>query len=114
MKKKILLIDDDKIFLDLFRCFLQSDGHEVLCCDDASQAMDLFQNESVEAAVIDYHLPGMNGAEITSKVRMLHPRMLIIGFSLDHKEQEFLSAGANTFYLKPLINEVISRINELS
>jgi DNA-binding response OmpR family regulator len=113
MKKNILLIDDDKLYLETVQEILRSDGYKVTCCDHGAQVAALLSKESFGAAVVDYHLPDMNGAKITSLLRKQSPHLLIIGFSLDHKEKEFTEAGADAFYSKPHINEVMSRINEL-
>jgi DNA-binding response OmpR family regulator len=112
--KNLLLIDDDKLFSDTIQLVLQADGYEVSCCDSGSQALNLLQDKCFQAAIVDYHLPGMNGAEITSLLRSRSPHTLIIGFSLDNKEKEFLGAGADTFYPKPQITDVLSRLSELS
>lgn len=111
--KNLLLIDDDKLFSDTVQSILQADGYEVSCCDSGPQAMNLLQDKCFRAAIVDYHLPGMNGAEITNLLRTRCPQTLIIGFSLDNKEKEFLGAGADTFYPKPQISDVLSRLSEL-
>ena len=111
--KSLLLIDDDKLFTDTIQMILQANGFDVSCCDSGSQALNLLRDNCFQAAVVDYHLPGMNGAEITSLLRTRSPDTLIIGFSLDNKEKEFLGAGADTFYPKPQITDVLSRLSEL-
>jgi CheY-like chemotaxis protein len=112
--KNVLLIDDNKLFSDTVQLILESEGYEVCCCDNGSQALGLLHDKSFCAAIVDYHLPGMNGVELTGKLRTTCPDALIIGFSLDHKEKEFLGAGADRFYPKPLINEVLLQLNELA
>jgi DNA-binding response OmpR family regulator len=112
--KNLLLIDDDKLFSNTIQTILQADGFDVSCCDSGSQALSLLKNKCFQAAIVDYHLPGMNGVEITSLLRTRSPHTLIIGFSLDNKEKEFLGAGADTFYPKPQIADVLSRLGELT
>ena len=76
--------------------------------------MNLLPDKCFWAAIVDYHLPAINGAEVTSLLRTRSPHTLIIGFSLDNKEKEFLGVGADTFYPKPQITDVRSRLRELA
>jgi DNA-binding NarL/FixJ family response regulator len=51
----------------------------------------------------------MNGVETTAALRRLHPENLIIGFSIENREREFLDAGADMFIRK---DELSSRLVE--
>jgi DNA-binding response OmpR family regulator len=109
----LLLIDDDKMLSDSMQLLLQTSGYEVTCCDSGPEALKLAQDKRFHAAIVDYHLPGMNGAEITGKLRTQCPHTVIIGFSLDYKEHEFLGAGADSFFVKPDVTAILTRLNAL-
>jgi DNA-binding response OmpR family regulator len=111
--KNLLLIDDDKMLSDSLQFLLQTSGYEVTCCDSGPEALKLTQDKCFRAAIVDYHLPGMNGAEITSKLKTHCPKTVVIGFSLDHKEREFLGAGADSFFVKPNVSAILTRLDAL-
>ncbi len=109
-----MLIDADKLFSDTFQLILTSDGYEVISCNSGSHALALVRDKMFHAAVIDYHLPDMTGAKVAGLLRTRCPHTEIIGFSLDYRGNEFLSAGADRFYQKPFVDEVLSRLHELA
>lgn len=113
MRKNILLIDDNKLLLDTVQEVLQLEGNDVTRCYCGSQVLELLSGKSFHAAIVDYHLPDATGAKITRILRKESPHTMIIGFSLLHRREEFMAAGADFFYPKPLINEVMQKINEL-
>ncbi len=109
-----MLIDADKLFSDTFQLILTSDGYEVTSCDSGSHALELVRERMFHAVVIDYHLPDMTGARVAGLIRTRCPYTEIIGFSLDYRGREFLSAGADRFYQKPFVDEVLSHLHELA
>jgi len=70
---KILCVDDDPAMLRLYQTLLESTGYIVSVADDAFRAMDFLGKRGVDAVVLDYEMPGMNGADLAEKVKMLRP-----------------------------------------
>jgi len=112
MKKSILLVDDNRMLLDTFQKILRLDGHDVTCFQNGKQALDSLGQNMFQIAIVDYNLPGMNGAQFVKAIRSQCPDALIIGFSLEFKEKEFLEAGADVFYIKSHVHEMMSRISQ--
>ena len=79
----ILVVDDDAMGLATCRSMLQSGGHEVLTASSGADALRLFQNATIELALLDVMMPGMNGLELARRLHDLHPDakiVLITGF----------------------------------
>lgn len=99
-KKKVLIIDEDKIFRRWVSKFLMSFGFEIDYADDASLAIELSRMIDFDIIIADYDLHGINGAEIVKVIRGRLPHSFIIGMSLKEDEKIFLDSGANAFLLK--------------
>ena len=69
MKLKIFIIDDEESLRDTFRWHLQGMGHEVFTfaapveCDVQAYCLCQQSRPCVDALLIDYNMPGMNGLD---------------------------------------------------
>ncbi|MGB6121540.1 MAG: response regulator, partial [Bacteroidota bacterium] len=66
---KILLVDDDPIYLSLLGEVLTLCSHEVLRAPDGETAMGLLKKEPVDLVISDALMPKMNGLDLHSNVR---------------------------------------------
>jgi len=115
IKKKILIIDDDIMISEALQVSLESDGHEVICCDDGMTAIELSRGKSFQIIITDYNMPGMNGPQIVSILRRRFVHSFIIGYSGEMKEKDFLEVGADYFLKKPFdYSEIKSLIRHIS
>ncbi len=74
----VLCVDDELIGLKVRKILLERAGYRVLTAPDGSSGLELFSNEPVEAVVLDYSMPGMNGGEVASKMRQTKPHIPIL------------------------------------
>ncbi len=115
---KILIVDDSKSTRYALRDLLQHQNYTVLEANDALEAMKIMQeHDNIKMALIDYEMPGMNGADLARVIRKNLSRMefSILAISA-HSDTittiEFLKAGANDFITKPFVKEeAIARIS---
>jgi DNA-binding NtrC family response regulator len=76
-KPKLLCVDDDAHFLKLRRLFLEAFGFQVVTSTEPRQAMRLFRRTRFDAAVIDFQMPQMNGAELAKEFKQRRPEVPI-------------------------------------
>ncbi len=72
MAKKILIIDDDKIFSKILRDWLLSSGqgkYEVVAVFDGSEGLEAVQREKPDLVMLDLVMPNMGGIEFLKKLR---------------------------------------------
>ncbi len=100
--KKILVADDDDLNRKLLKEFLSFYSYDVECVDNGKDAIALIKTGHYDVLITDYVMPGINGVELTKRVRSLNLSLPIIGISASGDEQEFMAAGANLFMEKPL------------
>ena len=74
----ILCIDDEMIGLRVRRILLERAGYNVLGALDGAEGIELFTAHPIDAVVLDYAMPGMNGAEVATRLRELRPEVPIL------------------------------------
>ncbi|MGG0656116.1 response regulator transcription factor [Rummeliibacillus pycnus] len=100
---KILIVDDDKNILDLVRIHLTQAGYLVLKAENGIQALGILETEIPDLAVVDVMMPGMNGYELTKRIREkldLPILLLTAKGELEDKEKGFI-AGSDDYMVKP-------------
>ena len=66
---KILLVDDSRAIAMVMQARLESFGYEVKHAINGETALDYFQAESFDLILMDIEMPGMNGFEVTTRIR---------------------------------------------
>ncbi len=111
MKRSILIVDDDELLSGLLQDYLEADGHEVSCCHNGPDAIRLSKERHFDIILTDYHMPGLNGAEVTATIRKRFVDSFIIGYSGKMMKNKFIAAGADVFIQKPFhVPELVSLI----
>ncbi len=102
---RILVVDDSLSSRTLARNMLAAAGYEVSVCQDGMRAWEALQHGSFDLLVSDIKMPGMNGLELTRKIRH-HGRLatlpIILVTSLGASEQvaQGAEAGADEYLVK--------------
>ncbi len=76
----ILLVDDDPAVLQLCQQILHLGGYGVMAAGSGKQALELLQDNSatVNLALFDVMMPGMNGVELAQHIHSAHPDLPIV------------------------------------
>ncbi len=105
-QRRVLLVDDDLISLEILSLLLGFDGHEVLRAADGESALGLLtspdSSASPDVLLVDMQMPGICGQDLVQKIRALEgPRPLLLGMSATALDKTKLT-GFDGFLLKPL------------
>jgi CheY-like chemotaxis protein/anti-sigma regulatory factor (Ser/Thr protein kinase) len=68
---RILVVDDDPAIHQIVEAVLAADGHRLLTANSAEEGLALLDHETVDLALIDFMLPGMDGLEFLEHVQEL-------------------------------------------
>ncbi len=103
---KILIVDDNVVTARSLAKVLAGTGHDISVAHRGSEAIDAARRGDIKAALVDIHLPDLNGLVVTQKIReILGPATPIIIVSGD-TSMEVINAlphvGATYFFSKPL------------
>lgn len=108
---KILIVDDDRINSTILNRLLAKDGHTVINAHDGLQGVALFESEQPELVLMDILMPGMNGYEAASKIKLMTrdrfvPLIFLTAVTDDEGLAKCLEAGGDDFLTKPF-NRII-------
>lgn len=74
----ILCIDDEVLGLQIRRAVLEKAGFHVLTANNGPQGLLLFADHSVDAVLLDYLMPDMDGGSVAVLMRERKPRVPIL------------------------------------
>jgi CheY-like chemotaxis protein len=74
----ILCIDDEQESTVVRKMLLETKGYSVLTARDGPAGIALVRDHSIDAVVLDYQMPGMNGGEVAELIKREHPRLPIL------------------------------------
>ena len=74
----ILCIDDEVLGLEIRKVVLEREGYAVYTAPDGPSGIRLFREHSVDAVVLDYAMPGMNGGAVATALREIRPNVPIL------------------------------------
>lgn len=100
--KRILIVDDDKLFCSLIACLLVKLGYQVKTAGTAAEALAVLGQTSVDLVLLDHILPDLDGLDLLAILKMDHPDLPIImmtGQDLDEGLMQGLVAGRAFAYL---------------
>ena len=74
----ILCVDDEVVGLQVRKILLERAGYKVLTALDGRTGLEVFAAEPIQAVVLDYTMPGMNGGEVANRMRQTKPEIPIL------------------------------------
>ena len=74
----VLCIDDERSLLQMEKRFLESHGYAVLTAACGREALDILSTSAVDAVVLDYKMPQMDGFAVALEIRRIAPEIEII------------------------------------
>ncbi len=111
-KEKILVVDDEEDILELVRHHLNREGYEVRCAESGEQAIQTAKSESVDLMILDLMLPGIDGLEVTRRLkndpRTQHiPILMLTAKGEESDVVTGLELGADDYVTKPFSPRIL-------
>jgi len=117
---KIFVVDDSRMILKVFKSVLFKLGYTPRLFEFPQGALEKILEEKPDFLFTDLNMPGMNGVELTAKVREKYPKgelpIVMVTTQQDQEDREAaFQAGVDDFISKPFTKEQIARkIEELA
>ncbi|MGH8094780.1 MAG: response regulator [Chthoniobacterales bacterium] len=120
MKKRILIVDDERNVRMMYRAALETEGFDIAEADSGAAALEQFGGEKFDVAVLDLRMPEMDGLELLEVMRdknITTPAVIITAYGDVPNAVKAMKLGAIDFLPKPvtpdqlrtLLDEVIER-----
>ncbi len=101
---KILIVDDEKDFVEMFSLRLTRQGEKVSAAYSGQEALDLLEKTEIDVVILDIRMPGMDGIETLKKIKATHPLVeviLLTGHGSTETAVEGMKEGAFDYLMKP-------------
>jgi two-component system alkaline phosphatase synthesis response regulator PhoP len=111
-KQKILVVDDEEDILELLKFNLSREGYQVPCAVSGEQALRLVRSENPDLVVLDLMLPGIDGLEVTKRLKS-NPNtknLPIVMLTAKGEEADIvtgLELGADDYITKPFSPRIL-------
>ncbi|MFZ0944082.1 MAG: response regulator [Syntrophobacteraceae bacterium] len=108
---RVLLADDDEIFLEILAETVEEAGGEVGLASDGVSALEQLSAGNFDILISDLNMPRMDGLTLLRQVRALYPHILsilITGFGSLESAIQALRLGAYDYIQKPFMVEHVS------
>jgi CheY-like chemotaxis protein len=106
---RILLVDDDRVNQRLTFRTLEKQRHQVAVASDGLEALSVFETGSFDVILMDVQMPGMDGFEVTSRIRKneentgAHQQIIAMtAHALAGDRERCLAAGMDDYIAKPM------------
>jgi len=111
-KVDVLVCDDEAEVRAMIVEYLVSLGYTCLEAGDGEEAIELMNTNSIKLAIVDVHMPIMNGLKLLAEIktaRPLFPVIMMTGFKLSQREIDIMKYKADEYIVKPFKLEVLQK-----
>jgi DNA-binding NtrC family response regulator len=112
---RILVVDDQDTIRHFITRALEDEGHIVTPAPSGERALDLFEEDSPEAVILDLKLPGMNGLEVLKRIKEIEKETIVImitAYGEISSAVNAMKAGAFDYIPKPVdLDHLIMSLN---
>ena len=113
MRKKILVIEDEKNIAELERDYLEANGYEVEIAIDGKSGLDRALESDFDLVILDVMLPGIDGFEVCRQIRKSKecPVLMVSAKKDEIDKIRGLGLGADDYITKPFSpSELVARV----
>ncbi len=101
---KVLIVDDEKDFVEMFSLRLTETGERVFTANSGQKCLEKLAQENIDVVVLDIKMPGMDGIETLKEIKKRYPIVeviLLTGHGAIETAVDGMKLGAYDYLLKP-------------
>ncbi len=102
LEKRVLVVEDDRFILQLFKLILQRKGYVVDTVQTGNEALRKLSNQSYAVALIDISLPDMVGLDLLKCIPAATKKIIVTGDDSEDYQRRAQAEGADAYLLKPV------------
>ncbi|MCD6305659.1 MAG: response regulator [Deltaproteobacteria bacterium] len=115
MKIRVLLVDDEKDFVDALAERLSMRNYDVTVALRGEEALDKLRQYNFDVVILDVRMPGIDGNEVLSEIKRIKPLtevIMLTGHATVESAIEGMKQGAYDYLIKPCETEdLVTKIN---
>lgn len=117
IRKKILIVEDDKDFLSILKIKFESEGFSVITAKDGQEGVSLAEKENPDLILSDVLMTGMDGIEMAKRIQNSNKNAIII-FLTNLKDVSYVKEidnSPNFVYLVKSdlrISDIVEKVKE--
>ncbi len=112
----VLLVDDEKDFVEALAERLKLRGFSIMVCFDGEEAINKIKEAAVDVVILDVQMPGLDGVSTLREIKQLAPLIEVImltGHGTVQTAIDGMKLGAYDYIFKPVKNEdLVDKINK--
>lgn len=110
MKRKILIIEDEKNLMQVLKDNFLQEGFDIISSLDGEEGVDKFYSENPDLILLDINLPKKNGWEVCKEIRNISTLPILMMTARDSDEDEYkgLDLGADDYITKPFNLKILT------
>ena len=112
---KLLVAEDDPNLGTILKAYLTQKGYTVVWAKDGDEALALFEDDDIDACILDVMMPSRDGFSVAKEVRKVDKKVPILFLTAKNLEADKLKGfevGADDYITKPFsMEELLARLN---
>ena len=110
----VLLVDDEKVVLDVNRPMLEKLGYKVFTASGGREAIEIYKDshDRIDMVVLDMIMPDLGGGAVFDHLKSVNSEVKVLlstGYSISGQAEEILSRGCAGFIQKPFDIQMLSQ-----
>jgi DNA-binding response OmpR family regulator len=116
--QRVLVVDDDRQFLEATRTMLETHGYDVVTAQDGSEGLRRAECESPDLIVLDVMMPRRSGFSVLEHIShrgAAGPRIVVVSANEEHRHEQIArDKGADLYLKKPFeMRELLAAVDGL-
>ena len=116
-QKTLLCVDDNQSSLKMCKIILEDFGYKVITASSGREGLEVFASSAIDAVILDYQMPEMNGKLVAGEMKRTNPRIPILMLSgwpcvpesALQLVDEFVAKGDPVEFMLLAVQQVLSR-----
>lgn len=113
MGTKILVVDDEPLYIRLLKVNLEAEGYEVVTANNGEEALDSLSQSMTDLIIMDVMMPKLDGVTTCKRIRQFStvPIILLTALGEENDRVNGLNIGADDYVVKPFsATELVARV----
>jgi two-component system cell cycle response regulator DivK len=116
--KKVLVVEDNSLNLELVLDILDAMGFEARGVEEGKEALGIIENEQYDLVLMDIELPGMNGIEVMENIKKKKsyekvPVIALTAYAMKGDKERLIASGFDDYMAKPIdVGEFIKKLEK--